>query len=82
MVRTSQSLFASAHNLLGIDERPDISYRASVGRIRFAVWSGRASGSTAMWDSAIWDSSYLSRHGAVAWLSVRMGEDNGQKEAI
>lgn len=93
MVRTSQSLFASAHDLLGIDERPDISYRASVGphsfpgvlapvRIRFAVWNGRASGSTAMWDSAIWDSSYLSRHGAVAWLSVRMGEDNGQKEAI
>ena len=88
MVRTSQSLFASAHDLLGIDERPDISYRASVGphsfpgvlapvRIRFAVWNGRVSESV-----AIWDSSYLSRHGAVAWLSVRMGEDNGQKEAI
>ena len=49
--RTSRSLFASAHDLLGIDERPDVSYRASVGlhsfpgvlvpvHIRFAVWSG------------------------------------------
>lgn len=61
---------------------PTLANVLASGCIRFAVWSGRVSVSAAIWDSAIWDSSCLSRHGVVAWLSVRMGEDNGQKEAI
>ena len=72
MVRTSQSLFASAHDLLGIDERPDISYRASVGPHSFCRLE-RASE---------WVNGEVGFRDMGFQLSVRMGEDNGQKEAI